>query len=175
MTLNSDLLSPGVLEVSGGRHCLRFRRTLTHPVERVWRAVTESGELARWFPADLEGAREPGATIRIVSWSSRFPPTVGTITDCSSPRRFEFTWGGEVLLWELCPTVAGCDLAFTNVLDDQSMAIGAAEIAAAWHACLDVLDYVLADQAAPYTVDERFHQVSAAYRDRFTLRAAAPK
>ncbi len=107
-------------------------------------------------------------------WSDRFPLTAATITDWASPRRFEFTWGGEVLLWELCPTVAGCDLTFTNVLDDQAIAICAAEVAAASHACLDVLDYVLADQPAPYRVDEGFHQVHAAYRDRFRSGAAAP-
>ena len=32
-----------------GRPALRFERRLKHSVERVWRAVTEPAELARWF------------------------------------------------------------------------------------------------------------------------------
>ena len=31
---------------------LRLERRFRHPVERVWRAITEPDELAQWFPAD---------------------------------------------------------------------------------------------------------------------------
>jgi uncharacterized protein YndB with AHSA1/START domain len=41
----------GTLETIDGRPALRFERRLAHSVERVWRAVSEPAELARWFPA----------------------------------------------------------------------------------------------------------------------------
>ena len=38
-----------------GRDAVRFERRLAHPPERVWRAITDRGELEAWFPADIEG------------------------------------------------------------------------------------------------------------------------
>jgi uncharacterized protein YndB with AHSA1/START domain len=40
---------------------LRLERRLAHPVERVWRALTEPGELEHWFPGDLDVTRARGA------------------------------------------------------------------------------------------------------------------
>ncbi len=31
-----------------------MQRELRHPVEKVWRAITEPGQLAGWFPAAVE-------------------------------------------------------------------------------------------------------------------------
>ena len=41
----------GTLETVDGRQALRFERRLPHRPERVWRAVTEPAEMARWFVA----------------------------------------------------------------------------------------------------------------------------
>jgi uncharacterized protein YndB with AHSA1/START domain len=35
-------------------YVLRFERHLGHPVERVWWAITEPGELAQWFSGEAE-------------------------------------------------------------------------------------------------------------------------
>lgn len=40
----------GTLETVDDRHTLRFERHLDHPVERVWRAITDPDELRHWFP-----------------------------------------------------------------------------------------------------------------------------
>ena len=37
-----------------GRPALRFERSIPHSVERVWRAITEPGEMGQWFPAAVE-------------------------------------------------------------------------------------------------------------------------
>jgi uncharacterized protein YndB with AHSA1/START domain len=42
----SDL---GTLEDHGDHVVLRYRRRLSHPVERVWAALTEPAELVRWW------------------------------------------------------------------------------------------------------------------------------
>src|ERR1700679_3555266 len=39
------------LQTIDGRPALRFERYLDHPVERVWRAVSEPAEVRRWMPA----------------------------------------------------------------------------------------------------------------------------
>ena len=47
-----------------GRWQLRFERRLTHPQEKVWRAITDPEHLAAWFPSTIEGERAAGARLR---------------------------------------------------------------------------------------------------------------
>jgi uncharacterized protein YndB with AHSA1/START domain len=55
----------GTLEhLDDGRWQLRFTRTLRHPLETVWRAITEPEHLAHWFPTTIEGERAAGAPLR---------------------------------------------------------------------------------------------------------------
>ena len=58
----------GTLSTVDGRPALSFERRLAHPVERVWRAVSEPDELARWFVSRAEWTPEAGET---------FDPEVG--------------------------------------------------------------------------------------------------
>ena len=51
----------GELVRDGERVGLRFVRVYPHPVERVWRALTESDQLRYWLPCDIVGERRPGA------------------------------------------------------------------------------------------------------------------
>lgn len=37
----------GTLETVGGRPALRFERKLGHPIERVWRAISDATELGQ--------------------------------------------------------------------------------------------------------------------------------
>ena len=55
-------MTDGTLETIDGRRALRFERRLPHPPERVWRAVTEPAELARWFVAPVPWKPELGET-----------------------------------------------------------------------------------------------------------------
>lgn len=160
----------GTLQVIDGRLSIRFERRLAQGSERVWRAITDSGDLARWFPADIEGRRAPEAPIRIVSWTERFPRAHGRFIVYEPPRRLEYTWGDELLRWELRDESAGCVLTFTNVLDAAAAEVGPAAIAAAWHGCLDVLEFVLADRPPPYSVDDRAGELMPTYAERFDER-----
>jgi uncharacterized protein YndB with AHSA1/START domain len=55
----------GTLERLNDTHWqLRFTRTLSHPVEKVWRAITEPEHLAHWFPTTIDGERSAGAPLR---------------------------------------------------------------------------------------------------------------
>ena len=55
-------MTDGTLETIDGRRALRFERRLPHSPERVWRAVTEPAELARWFVAPVPWKPELGET-----------------------------------------------------------------------------------------------------------------
>lgn len=48
------------------RNQLVFTRTLAHPIEKVWRAITEAEHLAHWFPDEMRGERVVGARLVFV-------------------------------------------------------------------------------------------------------------
>lgn len=85
----------------------RFERRLPHPPEKVWRALTETKELANWFPASIEGERGPGAALRFVFRDGAEPDAEGVILEHEPPRRLAYTMGRETLRWELCPIQEG--------------------------------------------------------------------
>ena len=130
----------GTYETVDGRPALRFERRLAHPVERVWRAVTEPGELSRWFPAAVDVELCLGATVTFTFAGDDGPPTTGEVVALEPPHRFAFTWGEEELRFELEPVGDGCRLRFTHVLSERDQA---ARDAAGWHVCLDVLGRLL--------------------------------
>jgi uncharacterized protein YndB with AHSA1/START domain len=134
------------LSSENGRTVLRMRRELRHPVEKVWRAITEPGQLAEWFPAAVEldlrldGAikftfeHDPGAPVDEQS--------SGVIRAYEPPHVLEYTWGVEVLRWELVPNADGCTLQLTATYDDHA---GSASFAGGWTLCFDALARVLGD------------------------------
>lgn len=86
---------------------LRFVRRYHHPIERVWRALTESDQLRFWMPCDIVGERRAGARITLPFWPGHVakysitePVLDGEIQVWEPPTRFGWTWGGDVLLWE---------------------------------------------------------------------------
>ncbi|WP_394827665.1 SRPBCC family protein [Pendulispora albinea] len=87
-----------------------FERKLPHRPEKVWRALTEEGELSGWFPATIEGERGKGAQLRFVFRNGEGPEVGGTITEWDPPRVLAYTMGDESLRWELSPTPEGCVL-----------------------------------------------------------------
>ncbi|HEV7650033.1 MAG TPA: SRPBCC domain-containing protein [Actinophytocola sp.] len=119
-----------------GRIALRFARRLAHPREKVWRALTETGRLREWFVDVLDYDRSrlafaPGATLTFAA--NGFPDSHGEVTTYQPPALLEYTWGEEVLRFELTADGAGCLLVFTNVVDGPETA---AAVASGWSAGL---------------------------------------
>ena len=63
----------GTLEQAGPRWRLRFTRDLDHPVPRVWRAVTDPGDLETWFPFRITGDWAVGSHLTFSDPQSRVP------------------------------------------------------------------------------------------------------
>jgi len=138
----------GVYETIENRPALRFERRLSHPVEVVWRAITESDELEHWFPSRVEvDELGPGAemTFRFENMPLDAPSTMtGRVTAFDPPRLFEFYWGDDHLRFELEPVARSddaCVLRLTVLLDAREKA---ARDGAGWHICLDRLGRRLA-------------------------------
>jgi uncharacterized protein YndB with AHSA1/START domain len=139
----------GAYDTIENRPGLRFERRLSHPVEVVWRAITESDELEHWFPSRVEvDDLRPGAemTFRFESMPLEGMPTTitGRVTDFEPPHVFAFFWGEDHLRFELEPVAgseAACVLRLTVLLDSREKA---ARDGAGWHVCLDRLEAGLA-------------------------------
>jgi uncharacterized protein YndB with AHSA1/START domain len=115
-----------VRELADGRVELRFERWFAHPREKVWRALTESAELRRWFVEILDYDRStltftPGATLTFVAAGS--PAGHGRVVTCDPPALLEYTWDAETLRWELSSADDGCHLVFTNIVGDTDTAV----------------------------------------------------
>jgi uncharacterized protein YndB with AHSA1/START domain len=136
-----------------GRPALRFERRYRHPMERVWRAITDPDELRQWFPSDVVGDRAVGAELVFDDDAQRAeaqqageptradgPMFRGVVVAHDPPKVFSFTWGGELLRFELLPEGNETVLVFTHLLSDQSVA---ARNGSGWHMCLAELDRLL--------------------------------
>jgi uncharacterized protein YndB with AHSA1/START domain len=119
----------GTLNTVDGRPALRFERRLAHPVERVWRAVSEPPELSQWFVAPVPWKPESGETFE--AHGQR-----GEVLDLEAPSVLAWSWAGELFRFELSADGDGCLLVFTHVFDDPPLG---AQHAAGWDGYLDRL------------------------------------
>ncbi len=151
-------MTDGTLETIDGRRALRFERRLPHSPERVWRAVTEPAELARWFVSPVPWKPELGETFNEAGQA-------GAITELDAPHVIAWSWGEERYRFELQPDGDGCALTFTHVFDAK---LGSpAQHAAGWEAYLDRLDVHLTGR---HLSEEEAHQPIGELHERYAQR-----
>ena len=112
---------------------LTFVRTLRHPVDKVWRAVTEAEHLAYWFPDGMQPDFEAGARLRFVPAGNDDLAFEGAVVAFEPPTLVEFTWGTDTIRIELAAADDGRTtvLTFTDTFDELGKA---ARDGAGWHA-----------------------------------------
>jgi uncharacterized protein YndB with AHSA1/START domain len=142
-------MKEGTLEHRGERRIIRFERRLDHPIERVWRAITEPDEMAKWLAlAELDLVE--GGTV-VLTWQNtddegNTAVARGTVSALDPPRLVEFdTDIHGRLRWELEPDGDGTALSFTADVElppDYEL-----EVLSGWHIHLDHLEEVLAGGA----------------------------
>ena len=138
----------GTYEHVDGSPVVRFERTFAHTTAQVWDALTDPARLAAWFPTTVEyEALTAGAPITFRFTDHPIEPMRGTFLEVTPPRRLSFTWGDDVLTFELEDRGAGqaCRLSFSVVLDSADKA---ARDSAGWDDSLDRLKTVLAGEVA---------------------------
>lgn len=150
----------GTLTTIDDRPALRFERRLTHPVERVWRAVSEPAELELWFPAAVDWTPAAGETLEAGGMS-------GEVLAVDAPHRLVWTFADERYSFELTPEDDGCILVFTHVFDDRSRA---AQTATGWWTYLWRLGpHLTGVQVSEGTAHEPWEEIHEAYAERFEL------
>lgn len=128
-----------------GRYTLTLERRLAHPPEKVWRVLTERELLKQWFPADIEGGWEVGASLRFTFLHGEgdgMPEEDlrGEVMRMEPPNLLEFRWGKGVIRAEVTADGDGSFFRFSETLDDPSWG---ARNAAGWEMCFDSLETVL--------------------------------
>jgi uncharacterized protein YndB with AHSA1/START domain len=132
------MMTYGTLErLTDDRAKLRFTRSLHHPPDKVWRAITEPEHLATWFPSTIEGSREPGAPLRFTFPGAANFSVEGEMIIFEPPRVMEFRWGTDLLRFELRPTPTGTQLTLIDTFDELGKA---ARDGAGWHVSLAALE-----------------------------------
>lgn len=147
-----------LVTIEDGRRALRFERRLAHPVERVWRAVTEPAELERWFVGPVAWTPVLGETFEAAGQA-------GEVTELQPPRRLAWRWGVERYAFELEPDGAGCRLVFTHAFDERFGP--AAQHAAGWETYLERLAVHL---GGGHLSEERAHDPIAELHERYAAR-----
>ena len=124
-----------------GRWTLVFVRELHHPPEKVWDALTDPAQLARWSPfsADRNLGRSGDATLTMLG-GDVVPDLPASVTRADAPAVLEYTWGDDRLRWELEAIDSGTRLTLRHTVQGPELL---SKVAAGWHLCLVVATHLL--------------------------------
>jgi uncharacterized protein YndB with AHSA1/START domain len=153
---------------------LIFVRDLKHPPVTVWAALTDPERLDRWAPFAAARPLDTvgDTTLTMIDGDTRMD-TPATVRRAEAPTLLEYTWGDDLLRWELEPLGAGTRLTLRHTLVRPEMI---AMVAAGWHLCLVVAEHLLDGQpigvirgagAREYGWDD----LRAGYAERFGIEA----
>jgi uncharacterized protein YndB with AHSA1/START domain len=155
----------GTVERHGSKSVIRFERRLAHPIERVWRALTEPEEAITWWgKLDIDLTSGGKAVVEWQNTDEQGNRAVmhGVITELDPPRLLEIE--GDIhgtLRFELAPDGDRTRLTFTSTLELPEEF--RTKVLAGWHWHLDALAEALDGTAVdwphwPYDQWERIHE-----------------
>lgn len=149
----------GTLETIDGRPTLRFERSLTHSVERVWQAVSVPAELERWFPAAVDWTPAVGETFEAGGATLE-------VTEVDPPHRLAWTYAGLPQSFELVAEGDGCRLIFTHAVDAGLTRV--AQTATGWETYLSRLDpHLRGEHITEEVAHEHWAEIHETYAELF--------
>ncbi len=142
---------------------LVFERTLAAPVPRVWSALTDNTDLARWI-GRWSGDPSTGAVDLLMDAEEGAPGERVTIDACEPPHLLALTVPGPEGPWPLRLSLAGSADGTTLLRFEHALAepVDATSIGPGWQYYLDRLDAVVAGAEVP-----RSWEPYAALGDRY--------
>jgi uncharacterized protein YndB with AHSA1/START domain len=175
-------------KTSDGGYLLTFERRFDHPIEKVWKAISDPSELTKWIAGD-EAVVEPRVGGRV--HMSGHGGIEATVLAYEPPHVIEYDWktsewDGGPIRWELAEDGSGTKLTFTHRfpepdMDEQiammkKMGFGPdmydpiPRTLAGWHSLIDDLGNTLdgkatSDQGRPTPAWKQLHE---RYKERFS-------
>lgn len=138
------------LQKNGDGYIARFERLLHHPAEQAWAWLTDNDKLPQWFPElRAESLREGGAM--------KFDMQDGTfeempILELKHGSLLEYTWGNDIVRFELTPLPDGCRLVLIEKI--RELTNHTPKDLAGWHVCLDVVEALMDGRVLPERMEE---------------------
>jgi uncharacterized protein YndB with AHSA1/START domain len=121
-----------------------FTRELHHAPEKVWDALTDPSALREWAPFDPDrnlGSTGEATLVMAGGGAGDAEEALPSkITIAERPHLLEYTWGNDVLRWELESEPYGTRLTLRHKVEDPAWL---ARVAAGWHICIDIADAYL--------------------------------
>jgi uncharacterized protein YndB with AHSA1/START domain len=138
---------------SDDRWTLVFVRDFRHAPDKVWAALTEPAQLREWAPfvTDRPLDRTGDATLTMID-GERSEDLPATVIRAEPPVLLEYTWGTDLLRWDLVPTGAGTRLTLRHTVQSQDWV---PKVAAGWHICLSVAERLIDGQPVGPILGER--------------------
>jgi uncharacterized protein YndB with AHSA1/START domain len=169
----------GHAEEVDGRYVLRFHRRFTHPIEKVWDAITNPERIKEWMgeveiQLDLvEGGQlttrttGPPELVEAIIAEAGEGTLVAhdTVLRVEPPVLFEHTFGGDpgsIARWELRRDGDGTRLVLTHTEPPGFDIANRPRDLAGWHMLLDLLGSSLDGKPVPW-LKERWEE----HRDRY--------
>lgn len=159
---------------TGEQWTLVLVRTLRHPPEKVWQALTDPNELREWAPFDADRNLATVGPANLTTVGTPTPHvTEGRVKRAEPPTLLEFNWGENDMRWELEPRGDGTRLTLWHNIGRKFIAMGAA----GWHICFDVLDHLLDEKplgriVAGDAMNFGWHRLHAEYAKQFETDAS---
>ncbi|HZU77895.1 MAG TPA: SRPBCC family protein [Dehalococcoidia bacterium] len=176
-------MNDGTIEQTGERVVFHYERRLPHPVEVVWKAITDPERMAGWL------GHRPEIDLRVggqyVSYHGTGDRVVDRILRLEPPRLFEHTFWEQVnptavVTWKLEPTADGCLLTLTHALGLSDIRTASTTVArgdgfllivsrnaAGWHRLLDKLAAALDGRSDAWSPEQQ-----EALRERYAAQLA---
>jgi uncharacterized protein YndB with AHSA1/START domain len=141
MTFDVGTARDASLDRSGEAWTLVFIRELKQPPAVVWAALTDPAQLDQWAP--FSAARDLGrpgpTTLTMVDGDVR-EDLPAEVRVAEAPAVLEYSWGPDLLRWELAPAGQGTLLTLRHTLVEPT---DPASVATGWHVCVVVLQHLL--------------------------------
>ncbi|MNO16829.1 hypothetical protein D3C76_65170 [compost metagenome] len=116
-----------------------FERHYKHPVDKVWAMLTDNTLLAKWFSELRIEDLKAGGMIQFDMGDGCFAEM--KITEMKVNSVLEYTWGKDMVRFELSPAADGCRLLLIESI--REITGHTAKDLSGWHVCLDVIGALL--------------------------------
>lgn len=143
----TDELNPILNRIDEGWELI-LERTLQHPIEDVWVALTDSGQLPAWgpFATDRDLVSTGPVLLSHVNHAEEDVKRQGEVVSVEAPHLLIFKWGSDILRWELSAKGSTTVLILRHRFTDYPMA---PSLAAGWNLCLKGLTGILDGKQMP--------------------------